>query len=126
PIAGVLARDGRIYTAGTDGRVITWDQSGKQPETLNEPSDRRGPRYGSGGAQAVFAPDASSLAMSETYGAVIVRGLASGEELFTFQGSNQSSPPAFSRDGKLLAVASYDFSKKKSSIRVIRADSGEE
>src|SRR5262249_22164329 len=42
PVAGALARDGRISTASNDGRVITWDLSGKQLETLPEPSDRRG------------------------------------------------------------------------------------
>jgi hypothetical protein len=76
PFTGVLAREGRIYTAGADGQVIVWDRSGKRLETFPAPSSNsrfggfrggfgRGGFRGSSSGTAVFAPDGSSVATSE-------------------------------------------------------------
>lgn len=128
PVTGLLSLGGRIFTAGGDGRVVVWDERGRQLDALAAPvADRFAPRSVNN-TPVVFAPDGGSVVVTEPFGTASVRGLKSGEELYSFPrgGGGESCAPAYSRDGKTLAVLATDPVKRKYSVKLVRAGSGEE
>jgi WD40 repeat protein len=124
-------RDGRIRSAGGDSQVIEWDQSGKLlrrlPEPRLDPNDFR--RFQpSGHEDAVFSPDGNYLALSGRFGQnCAVRDVQAGEEVFSVPRNFSPTPvlPAFSPDGKLLALPTTD-QKRSTTVLVVRVDSGAE
>src|SRR5262249_25641227 len=107
----VVVRKGQVLTANDDGHVGVWDlRSGRLRASLPPPEGTRfrfvpGPgweRYGT----EVFSPDGAYLASGADLLGACVREVHTGEELFNLPNEGEISRffPAFSPDGKVLAV----------------------
>jgi WD40 repeat protein len=126
--------DGRgLFTTAADGRLIEWDLAGREVRRLERARSspplggfgRRPMRAGGfGQAEGVFSPGGAYLVGGERFSAMSVREVQTGQDVLTLPSAYRSaSMLAFSRDGKLLAVAAGESKKQ---VLLFRVESGEE
>ncbi len=102
--AGVaFGPDGRLYTAGASGSVAVWDGEATSPDRRFVPRQRDAGRPPAD--SVAVSPDGRTVATGDSPSGGTVWDGESGDRLFATAPGKRTWRPAFSPDGRLVAVA---------------------